>query len=210
MGGPLMQNADVVFRHLWTDLNLYGIPTQTFKWIEQQYSESNQRYYHTLEHIEEGLAAIEQLSFSCGLSYTTKLAVQFAFWFHDSGRNEQHSADIANFVLWTGRRSDLCSRVQELIKMTAHDVPLDGYVSSTIILDADLSILASAPVRFDRYEADIRKEYDWVSEEVFRTERRKILQRFLDRATIYYTDHGKREWEDKARANLHRSVLALQ
>jgi predicted metal-dependent HD superfamily phosphohydrolase len=42
----------------------------------------------------------------------------------------------------------------------------------------DLSILGREAEVFWRYEGDIRKEYAWVSEDLFRRERVKILGAF--------------------------------
>ena len=73
----------------------------------------------------------------------------------------------------------------------------------------DLAILGSAPARFDEYERQIRQEYSWVDEAVFRSVRGKILQEFLARPSIYSTMGFRDRLENSARENLNRSIAAL-
>ncbi len=41
--------------------------------------------------------------------------------------------------------------------------------------------------RFDEYEAQVRREYAWVADDVFRVRRRAVLQRLLERPSIHGT-----------------------
>lgn len=77
------------------------------------------------------------------------------------------------------------------------------------MVDLDLMILGSSEAKFDAYEVGIRQEYAWVSEEDFRFHRAKILQSFLDRPSIYYTERFREKYEARARANLERSIKKL-
>jgi predicted metal-dependent HD superfamily phosphohydrolase len=73
----------------------------------------------------------------------------------------------------------------------------------------DLSILGQDQRRFAEYEAGIRAEYAWVPQEIFNAKRAEILQRFLDRARIYSTDHFFAKYEHQARQNLEQSIQRL-
>jgi len=79
-------------------------------------------------------------------------------------------------------------------------------VDGNILLDADLAILGSAEVRYQRYSADIRKEYEWATEEQYRMGRRDILQSFLSRERIYHTSVMYEEGEASARANIESEI----
>lgn len=78
-----------------------------------------------------------------------------------------------------------------------------------MLVDIDLSILGAAPERFDAYELEIRAEYAWVPEVLFRATRRKILAEFLQQPSIYSTIEFRQNLEASARANLARSLPAL-
>lgn len=207
-----MINADVRFRSLWHDLNLSNQPTDTFLWLEKQYGAPD-RHYHTFDHIEYGLHAIDLIGKPIfeSLADGGKLAlgaIKFAFWFHDSCSTERLSSNIAKFVLWTNRRPDLCGAVEKLINLTNHSlVPLNTV--ERVMVDSDLAIFAASDSEFDLYEANVRKEYPQADEKQFATARLEILRRFLERESIYFSIFARREWEEKARNNLNRSIEKL-
>ena len=58
-------------------------------------------------------------------------------------------------------------------------------------------------------EDQVRAEYSWVQSILFRSTRRKILEGFLQRASIYSTAHFHGRLEKKARENLARSLTRL-
>jgi predicted metal-dependent HD superfamily phosphohydrolase len=73
----------------------------------------------------------------------------------------------------------------------------------------DLSIPGREAEVFWRYEGDIRKEYAWVPEDLFRRERVKILRGFLDRPQIYYHQEYREKFETQARSNLEQAIARL-
>jgi predicted metal-dependent HD superfamily phosphohydrolase len=75
-----------------------------------------------------------------------------------------------------------------------------------LVVDIDLAILAAAPARFAEYERQIREEYGFVPEDVFRAKRREVLQGFADRRPIYATPAVRDRLEAAAHANLARAL----
>lgn len=75
--------------------------------------------------------------------------------------------------------------------------------------DIDLSILAAPPDEIARFEAGIRREFEWVDEELYRTARSAVLRRFLERPAIYTTPTLRRRFEALARSNLTRPIASL-
>jgi predicted metal-dependent HD superfamily phosphohydrolase len=101
--------------------------------------------------------------------------------------------------------------VTRLIHATAHlaaDRP-PGDRETAILLDADLAILGAAPERYARYAGAIRQEYAWVPEAEYRVGRVRVLDRFLARPRIFWTDLAYQEGEQQARANLLAERAAL-
>ncbi|HYQ93130.1 MAG TPA: hypothetical protein VES89_13900 [Candidatus Competibacteraceae bacterium] len=72
--------------------------------------------------------------------------------------------------------------------------------------DIDLAILGAPSARFDAYERQIRQEYAWVPEALFRSHRRRFLEGLLERARIYTTDAFFERYEPQARFNIDRSL----
>ena len=96
-------------------------------------------------------------------------------------------------------------RVGELIRLTTHaHTALVG--DAALMCDIDLAILGAEPWRFDQYDAAIRREYEWVPEDVYRRERARVLAGFLERPRIYHTPYFHDILEVQARVNLWRAT----
>lgn len=175
-----------------------------------RYSEPH-RKYHTVQHLAECLAhveAVRHLAEHAG-------EVEIALWFHDGiydtrrHDNEQQSADWARAVLQGhGAPPATVERVDALIMATCHSA-LPVSPDAKLLVDVDLSILGALPPRFAEYEQQIRDEYAFVPEDVFRQKRAEILRGFLDRPVIYSTPHFQAALEARARDNLRLAVSAL-
>ena len=81
---------------------------------------------------------------------------------------------------------------------------------AALLVDVDLSILGQSGDRFDQYEEQIRREYDWVEAKAFSAGRSAILKSFLQRPFIYSTEFFRKKYEKPARENLVRSIDRLQ
>jgi predicted metal-dependent HD superfamily phosphohydrolase len=103
---------------------------------------------------------------------------------------------------------DAQGRVRALIMATCHHA-LAQTQDAQVLVDIDLAILGAGAARFDEYENQVRAEYSWVPEFLFRRKRREVLASFLSRPAIYSTVHFKNRLEKKARDNLARSLSAL-
>jgi predicted metal-dependent HD superfamily phosphohydrolase len=178
--------------------------------LAARYSEVH-RHYHTLQHLD---ACLRHLA---GLRAQARCAseVAMALWFHDAiydigaTDNESRSADWASAVLTTaGVPPAVADRVHGLIMVTRHDQPPQT-PDQALLLDIDLAILGAPVAVFDGYEQQIFREYQNVPAEAFRSNRRRILQGFLDRPRIYHTPTMHEAREAQARENLQRSIQAL-
>lgn len=103
-----------------------------------------------------------------------------------------------------GAAPDVADRVHALIMVTRHDaVPAAN--DERVLVDIDLAILGAERERFAEYESQVRREYAWVPEPMFREGRAKILRQFTERPSIYATDFFRAELEARARRNLGSS-----
>lgn len=178
--------------------------------LRDRYSESH-RAYHSLSHIAECLVHFEA---SKALARDADL-VEIALWAHDAiydprrSDNEQRSAEwVRDALLNAGLSGEQSTRAHALVLATTHEsIPADA--DAQLLCDIDLAVLGAPRVRFDEYETQIRAEYAWVPEEVFRTRRAELLGRFLARPSLYSTAPFREAFERTARANLQRSLAAL-
>jgi predicted metal-dependent HD superfamily phosphohydrolase len=137
-------------------------------------------------------------------------------WFHDAvydthiPTNEERTADLADQMLQTlyipqGIRDE----TRRLILLTkGHDTSAED-ADGCQLLAADLAILGAASDEYDRYATAIRQEYDWVSDEDYRRGRKRVLENFLQRKWIYFTEEMRQQRETNARENLKGEIASL-
>lgn len=168
-----------------------------------------QRYYHTLQHLEECFAGFDDLS---GLALHPA-EVELALWFHDAiydtrrRDNEERSAQWARELI-APLSAESAGRVCGLVMATRHEAVPQG-IDAQIVVDVDLSILGAPAERFDEYELQVRREYAWLPLPVYQRERRTLLEAFLARPRLFNTMEFVSRYEERARANLARALARL-
>jgi len=187
-----------------------GEPGMILKSLNHLYN-STDRFYHNLEHVEHGLEEIDFIRNR--IEYPEE--VEMAWFFHDAiydsraKDNEERSSWLSHALLaQNGIVADSIFRIDDLILTTKHSFKPEKK-DEEYMVDIDLSILGQAPEIFDRYERNIRQEYLWVPQEEFRIRRIDIMQGFLNRTSVYFTDHFIDKYEERARENLERSIENL-
>ncbi len=198
------------FGRLWERLGAQGDSDPSFERLAEAYGGTG-RAYHTMAHILDCLARLDE----AGAPQERSETVEAAIWFHDvvydarRSDNEDRSADWAARILGGARTPPaVVDRVAGLIRMTAHTAPASD-PEGALVCDIDLSILGRDPREFDEYQRRIREEYAWVPAPLYRAGRTRVLTRFLDRDRIYLTPYFHDRYESAARENLRRALAEL-
>jgi len=188
----------------------FGANTETYRALLEAYSQKH-RHYHTVAHITH---CLDELALYRNLAEHPD-DVELALWFHDAvydsyaKDNEKKSADwAAEFLRERRAGSEQVDRVHDLVMATVHEAPADG-ADAQLLVDIDLSILGADETTYRQFEQDVRREYKWVPGPLFRRTRRKILQSFLDRESVYSTEGFRQRLEKRARRNLKTAMLVL-
>jgi predicted metal-dependent HD superfamily phosphohydrolase len=190
-------------------------PPQLQQALKVRYSEPH-RAYHVWAHIE---AMLGHFGTHRDLAFD-RTAILWAIYWHDAiydpaaKDNERRSAELLRadaHDLLDPQTLDKSARF--ILATEKHELP-DGLGGEAcrdcaLFMDFDLSILATPPGVFDAYERGVREEYHFVEEAMFRMGRRTILQRLLDRPSLYLTSELEALWEADARTNIRRSIAAL-
>lgn len=183
---------------------------EVFESLRAAYAEAH-RFYHTVEHIS---SCLELLDGAAGLTGSPE-EVELALWFHDAvydpraQDNEEKSAQWASeFLARAGAAEDRRARVHGHIMATEHHA-VPGDPDAALVVDIDLAILGSLPDAYQAFEANIRREYQWVPRPLYCRKRREVLNSFLARPRIYATDHFHDLRETAARRNLRAAIEAL-
>ncbi|MFM2417108.1 MAG: hypothetical protein RL385_1831 [Pseudomonadota bacterium] len=172
--------------------------------LAQRYREP-QRHYHTLQHVHELLARLEELRTHA----ERPDLMHWAIWFHDAiydparADNEHQSAELAAASLRAlGLAQQDVARVVGMVEATAGHRWLDAEPDTALFLDLDLAILGAPPERYASYVAQVQAEYAFVPAPIFRAKRTAVLRDFLGRARLYFTEAGHQRFDTQARINL--------
>jgi len=200
------------WQRLWQALDVLapaGLLPNLLQQLLAAYSEP-QRHYHTLQHLQECFAHFDALK-QCA---EHPLEIELALWFHDSvydvhaRDNEARSAAWADAALRdAGLAPEARARIHALIMATCHDA-LPATPDARLLTDVDLAILGAGPARFAEYEAQIRREYAHVPEDLFHQKRRDILQGFFKCERLFHTAPAHERYASAARRNLAQATGA--
>ncbi len=176
------------------------------------------RRYHTLQHIAEGLADLQQVR----EIIENPLALTLAWIYHDGVYNTlRHDNEEQSAVLLERDCAVLhfpdsfIKYAKDLVLLTEHfrSPPLSLSIDQQIMLDTDLAILGSSPTRFRQYCDDIQREYHWVVEqfgvELYCQRRIKVLESFVERSSLYHTPFFQEKYQLQAKENLQREIERL-
>lgn len=165
------------------------------------------RRYHTLEHLLEGLLALDRASAEPGV----RDQVELPLWFHDAvyqpaaKDNEERSAALLVECAGTmGLPPDIVEAAARAVRATAHvsGQAFENDAASSLLLDIDLSILAADPVRFMEYEYAVAEEYAHVAGLRYELGRGRLLRSLLAQPTLFRTEGFRERLEARARSNL--------
>ena len=175
------------------------------------------RRYHDLAHAAEVLAVVSQLAARAGLSTDEHAVVDLAACAHDvvyEGRPGEDEEDSARWLEEATRRAGVAEvhvgQAAALVRATAgHAGPADTErdLARSVLLDADLAVLARPPEAYDAYLEAVRAEYAHLDDTTWRRGRAQVLRGLLGRDRLY--DLLGEDAETRARTNLARELAGL-
>ena len=194
--------------------NYYDGPLAESLWkdIELHYT-TKDRHYHNLSHIFNMLKQLDQIQ--------TKIedldSLRFAIWYHDiiyKSTKKDNEEKSALFALKRLKRINFkperAQSVEHLILSTKkHNILVTQNNDNAVLLDLDLSILGTDWNTYKKYISNIRKEYKIYPDFMYNPGRKKVLNHFLERENLYFTEHYKKQYEQQARENLSREIKLL-
>ena len=166
-----------------------------------------QRHYHSIQHIVECLEHLHQIK----THLDDTLSVELAIWFHDviynpqAHDNEQQSADYMQRMLENVLGAEQIAKIYAWILATKAHAPTAD-TDLAYLLDIDLAILASDPMRFAEYERQIQQEYAWVEPSLYVKKRQQVLRHFLETQPLYQTPFFQKRYERQAKQNLAQAL----
>ncbi|WP_298509587.1 hypothetical protein [uncultured Kordia sp.] len=185
---------------------------QLWKEIHKNYT-SKKRYYHNLTHIGNMLRCVSIDQNDLDDPDTLNLAI----WYHDiiynatKSNNELKSAEFAQKRLKKlqidPKKIENCANL--IISTKKHEILNTQNEDNAYLLDWDLAILGASWKWYEDYTQKIRKEYAMFPDFMYKKGRKKVLQHFLERPRIYYTEKYYDLRETNARNNIQKELTLL-
>jgi predicted metal-dependent HD superfamily phosphohydrolase len=175
---------------------------EIFTLLGSQYKE-NTRFYHNWEHIK---AMIKGL-YDYPEEINDILSIELAIWFHDAvyiplrKDNESRSAKFFYEQLSLYLPIERVQKVMSYIEATKnHSKTTDRDLQT--LLDLDLAILGQSKNVYQNYSNQIREEFGYVPNFLYKRGRKLVLKNVLDRPIIYQTSFFNERLEKQARENI--------
>ncbi len=185
---------------------------QLWEEINKKYT-SKKRHYHNLNHLDSMFQLAENNQADL-IDYDT---IQFAIWYHDiiynalKSDNELKSAEFAikrlKKLKIDPKSIENCANL--IISTKKHEIINAQNQDNAYLLDFDLAILGTTWEIYESYTQKIRKEYSMYPNFMYKRGRKKVLQHFLARPQIYYTEKYHDLWEANARKNIQKELSSL-
>lgn len=181
-----------------------------FKLINKRYTE-DQRQYHNLSHIYSLLMMVEEFYDFIGDQKLFELSIWFHDLIYDTSRNdnEKKSGEAALRILGDYLQDDFLQQLNYMILSTAKHTPILQNHDNKLFLDLDLAILASEESTYQKYANAIRKEFHIFPDDLYLAGRKMVLEGFLKKEHIYYTEFFQENFEKKARYNIDTELKSF-
>ncbi|WMW82122.1 pantetheine-phosphate adenylyltransferase [Undibacterium cyanobacteriorum] len=145
------------------------------------------RYYHDLEHLVHGLSELKVYAANHSIAAHDLRVLQLAFWFHDFiYRGEQNESDEeASAQAWLAAQLDptCAEEVAQLIRATEHSKQVrEQSPLAKVLIGADLAILGQSHEIYTNYAQAVRREYQYVNDDLFWIGRQRVLCAMLQKA----------------------------
>jgi predicted metal-dependent HD superfamily phosphohydrolase len=181
-----------------------------WKGIESNYNKAG-RYYHNLLHLDSLVDQLLPVKDQIEDWQTIILSIAYHDIIYNTLKqdNEEKSASFAS-----GRLSELglpaiqiekCKR--QILSTKGHQLSDD--FDTNYFTDADLSVLGFDNNAYVKYAGQIRKEYRYYPDILYKPGRRKVLLHFLEMKNIFKTEYFQGKYEKQARVNISNELLSL-
>ena len=182
---------------------------QHWKEIETKYLEAG-RHYHNLSHLNSLLDVLKPIQ----NQFTSWDVLVMAIAYHDvvyntlKQNNEEKSAALAvKRLTESGFPKNQVSACEEFILATKRHEERSREIN--LFTDADLAILGAEKITYQQYTEQIRKEYAFYPDLIYKPGRKKVLNHFLQMDRIYKSAAFFEQYETQARINLQAELDSL-
>ena len=174
--------------------------------LSEQY-ESEGRFYHTLNHIQQCLRQLDTALPKAALTSNTAAKIEVAIWFHDaiyepgSSLNEALSAELFEQHAKGFSNKEVVNDIARSIVETNHKHSPSSELSKWVV-DLDLSGMGLSNEKFQNDGESVRRELTHLSDQEYVDSQIRFFKGLLARDRIYHTDYFHDQYEAPARKNI--------
>ena len=123
--------------------------------------------------------------------------------------NEERSAALAcDRLTQLGLPEDQKEKCkQQILSTKMHEISND--LDTNYFTDADLSILGTDKKSYFKYAEQVRKEYKYFPDFLYKPGRKKVLREFLKMGSIFKTNYFQDKYEEQAKINISDELKSL-
>lgn len=181
----------------------------------QAYNEP-QRHYHTVSHISSMLQLFQTHRHLITKPIVVQLAIFFHDWIYDPKAHDNELRSVSVFRTFAAEL-DLDESVIEtaghyIEATTTHSLKEgdEGDENLKLFLDFDLEVLGRGGEEYEVYARQIREEYGHFTEFAYVKRRLGVLEKFLGRERLYFSELLGEMLEVTARKNLRVEIAGLK
>lgn len=168
------------------------------------------RAYHNLDHIHNMLEKLTESERFAEYPHRIILAV----WFHDAIYDPTRTDnEVKSAELWIRKMTPYL--LEEPLKWGKMAIlaTIDHFPNPDpdiqLLLDLDLASLGAPWEVFQENSEQIRQEYEHVSDDAFREDRKTFLEKMFKRPRLFGTKYWYNLLEERARDNLMKAIIML-
>lgn len=175
------------------------------------------RTHHNTRHLSSLLGRLEELEDAASDPALLRLAAAYRGATEEMGWEELLDGPLPaavpalvdpNTLLSLGVPPENVERIDDLVCQLRNHDPRQDDLDAQILVDADLSILASSPQQYRGYLKGLREQAQHLSDEDFFEARLRLIDTLLEKPRIF-TSPLARTLEERARENLEGERLSL-
>lgn len=176
--------------------------------IHKNYS-ARSRYYHNLQHITSMIEELYKLESEIEDLDTLLFSIYYHDIIYKSTKSDNEYQSALLFEKRIAKTSFLhLEKCKTQIEATKeHKLSNDS--DTNLLIDLDLSVLGKSPEEYIKYSENIRKEYNIYPDFMYKKGRKKVLEHFLNKDSIFKTEYFINRYEQQAINNLKTELLSL-
>lgn len=179
------------------------------------------RKYHNVKHLEIKYKLYGEIKHLILNKEAMEYAIFFSYFEYDPRSLDSDKRNVELFKSFCADcgislDSNVCKDACDLLSCIGSHITEEHKTSNAFgntdkhyFLDLDMAVLGTDEISYEIYTKQVRGEYDFLAENVYKALRLKVLQTFLQIPNIFSTKVFREKYEEQARRNILKEISLL-